>query len=186
MKSPRGFAAAVVFLIALPVALLAQTFVGGGAEVVIHAAFALGSALMAFAVFDFNTPRWIVWVGCASTGALAALFLLQGVSDVVRSASLTHLAYQVFGQQVERGLVDLFLSWCIAVLLCDSRSPTRMFGVVALAIVVGVEAHAVRLSAMGTSLDAEAPGLKLLMLLPFCWLLVESRRVGPMPPELNC
>jgi hypothetical protein len=178
MKSPRGFAAAVVFLSALPVALVYRTLVGAGTEVVIHAALALGSALMAVAMFDFRTPRGIAWAGCASTGALAAVFLLQGVSALIPSALLTHLAFQVLGQEVERGLVDLFLLWCIAVLIHDSQGLPKVLGVVAIAIVVGVEAYAIGLSVLGRSLDAEAPSLKLLMLLPFGWLLLETRGVS--------
>jgi hypothetical protein len=72
MRSPRGFVAAVVFLLALPVSLLYAMVVGAGSEIVVHAMLALGSALMAFAVFDFRTLRWISWAGCMSTGALAA------------------------------------------------------------------------------------------------------------------
>src|SRR4029453_6088698 len=70
MRSPRALAAAVVFLLALPFTLLYQVVVGGGVEVVIHAALALGSGLMSFAVFDFRTARWMAWVGSASSGAL--------------------------------------------------------------------------------------------------------------------
>ena len=78
MRSPRGFAGAVVFLLALPVTLLYQMVFGAGAEIVVHAMLGLGAALMASAVFDFRTSRWIAWAGCAATGSLAAIFLLQG------------------------------------------------------------------------------------------------------------
>src|SRR5687768_11540255 len=94
MRSPRGFVAAVVFLLALPVSLLYTMVVGVGSEIAIHAALGLGSMLMAFAVFDFRTSRWIAWVGCVSAGSLAAIFLLQGVSELIPNAGLTQLAYQ--------------------------------------------------------------------------------------------
>jgi hypothetical protein len=68
MRSPRGFAAAVVFLSALPMAALFQAIAGGDPEIVVHVALALGAALMALAVFDFRTPRWIAWTGSASLG----------------------------------------------------------------------------------------------------------------------
>src|SRR5688572_30017773 len=65
-----------------------------GVEAVVHGALALGSALMSFAVFDFKTPRLASWVGAVSTGALAAVFLLQGVSEVTHNEALTYGAYQ--------------------------------------------------------------------------------------------
>ena len=151
--------------------------VGAGAEIVIHAALALGAALMSLAVFDFRTARWIAWAGCVSTGALAAIFLLQGVSELVAHAPLTYLVYQVLGQRVEGWLVDLFLLWCIAVLLLDSQGRTRILGFVSISIAVCVEAYANGLSYLGTSLGAEAPSLKLLSLLPFGWLLLESKKI---------
>ena len=55
MKSPRGFAAAVVFLLTIPIAALCQMLVGDRAETVVHAGLALGSALLSLAVFDFKT-----------------------------------------------------------------------------------------------------------------------------------
>jgi len=75
MKSPRGFAAAVAFLLTLLIAALYQTLVGDRAAVV-HAGLALGSALLSLAVFDFRTPRWVSWIGSLSTGALAAVVLV--------------------------------------------------------------------------------------------------------------
>ncbi len=113
---------------------------------------------------------------CVSTGALAGIFRLQGVSELIPHASLTHLAYQALGQRLEGWLVDLFLLWCIVVLLLDSPGKTKMLGLVALSIVVCVEAYANGLSLLGTSLGVEAPGLKLLFLLPFTWLLLESKK----------
>lgn len=152
--------------------------VGAESEIVVHAALALGSGLMSFAVFDFRTSRWIAWAGCVSTGALAGIFLLQGVSELIPNATLTQLAYQSLGQRVEGWLVDLFLLWCIAVLLFDSQGKTKILGVIAISIVVCVEAYAHGLSVLGTSLGVESPGLKLLFLLPFSWLLLESQKTA--------
>jgi hypothetical protein len=102
MKSPRGFAAAVVFLLPLPIAALYQMLVGDDrAETVVHAGLALGSALFSLAVFDFRTARWVAWLGVVSTGSLAAVFLFQGVSELVGTSSLTYLAFQVLGQRLE-------------------------------------------------------------------------------------
>jgi len=73
---------------------------GNGVEAVIHGALALGSALMAFAVFDFKTPRWITWIGSGSTGLLACIFSLQGVSEVTHHEALTYFAHDPLGANV--------------------------------------------------------------------------------------
>lgn len=82
MRSTRGLFASSVFLLAVPLAALCQMVLGTGGGAVIHGALALGSALMAGAVFDFKAPRWATWMGSASTGVLAAVFFLQGVESV--------------------------------------------------------------------------------------------------------
>jgi hypothetical protein len=176
VKSPLGFAAAVVFLLTLPIAVLCEMLIGGRAEMVVHAGLALGSALLSLAVFDFRTARWVAWIGSASTGALAGVFLLQGVSELIGHSSLSYLAFQVFGQQLEARLVDLFTFWCVATLLIDSEGKTRILGFVALSIIVGAKLCSYGLTYLGSSLDAEAPGLKLLYLLPFAWLVFETTK----------
>ena len=176
MKSPRGFAAAVVFLLTIPIAALCQMLVGDRAETVVHAGLALGSALLSLAVFDFRTARWVAWIGSASTGALTAVFLLQGVSELIGNSSLAYLAFQVFGQRLEALLVDLFTFWCVAVLLIDSEGKTRILGFVAMSIVVGVTLYSYGLTHVGSSLDAEAPSLKLWYLLLFAWLGFETSK----------
>jgi len=177
MKSPRGFAAAVVFLLTLPTAALYQMLVGDDrAETVVHAGLALGSALFSLAVFDFRTARWVAWIGVVPTGSLAAVFLLQGVSELIGTSSLTYLAFQILGQRLEASLVDLFAFWCIAMLFIDSEGKTRILGLVAMSIVVGLKLYSYGLTYLGSSLDAEAPGLKLLYLLPFAWLLFETSK----------
>src|SRR3712207_8651100 len=55
--------------------------------------------------------------------------------------------------------------------LFRSRGKTRILGVVAMAIVVGVEVYNYVLLFLG-----EAPALTALYLLPFLWLLLESRK----------
>jgi len=104
------------------------------------------------------------------------VFLLQGVSELIQNDSLTYLAFQVFGQWLEASLIDLFTFWCIAMLLIDSQGKTRILGFVAMSIVVGVKGYSYGLTYLGSSLNAEAPGLKLLYLLPFAWLLFETRK----------
>ena len=108
---------------------------GTGAGAVIHGALALGSALMSFAVFDFKTPKWAAWLGSASTGVLAAVLFLQGLSEVIHDASLTYLAYQLLGQRLEGWLVDSFMAWCVCVvvLVVDTQTTARTLGIVAMA-----------------------------------------------------
>ena len=174
MKSPRGFLAAITFLLALPVTVLYETLFGGGAETVIHLALALGAALAAFAVFDFKTAKWITWLGCLSVGAVAVIFLLQGISHLIQNESLTYLAYSVLGQWPELLLLDLFFLWCIAALRINSQGKTRILGIVALSLIVCLELARFGLLYLGTSINAAAPSLKILYLLPFVWLLIES------------
>jgi hypothetical protein len=165
-----------VLLLALPVTFLYQLSGGDQAEAVIHMALALGAGLMSSAAFDFRTSRWIAWIGGGATGTLAAIFLLQGTSELIAAPGLRRVVYQGLGQRFEGWLVDLFLVWCVAVLLMDSQGRTRAAGIVALALAVGVEVYANGLALAGTSLNEVAPGLKLTVLLPIGWLLLESRK----------
>jgi hypothetical protein len=176
MRSPRGFLAAIVFLLALPVAVLCQVLFGSGSGVVVHLALALGSILLSFSVFDFRMPRWITWIGCVSAGALGAIFLLQGAADLTGNDSLSYVAYQVLGQWPERLLINSVISWFVAMLLIASQGKARILGFVAMSIAVCVEVYSYILIYLGTSLEAEAPTLKVLMLLPFVWLLFESTK----------
>jgi hypothetical protein len=173
MRSPRGFFAALVLLFGIPIALLGQVVFDIDVEITLHFVFALTAGLVALAVFDFKLPRWITWLGSVSSGALAAIFLLQGVSRLIPNDALFYLTYQVLGQQLESALVDGLLLWFVALLLGDSQGKTRLFGGVALALAVGSELY--RLGLM--YLSAEPAGiLKLTMLLPFIWLLLESKK----------
>ena len=176
MRSPQGFLAALFFLLAIPIAVLIQRFLGIGVEIIFHLVLAAGFALIALAVFDFKTTRWITWVGCISTGVLAVIFLLQGVSGLMQNDSLTHLAFQVLGQRLEKWLGDLLIFWFVAMLLIDSQGKTKVLGVVAMSIVVCLEVYSHSLSYLATSLEAVAPSLKVLYLLPFVWFLFESKK----------
>ena len=178
MKSTRGLYASIVFLLALPLTALSEMVFGTGEEAVIHAALALGSGLMAGAVFDFKTPRWVAWVGSISTGVLAAVFFLQGVSELTPGEWLRHIAYDVLGQQLEGWLVGLFMAWCVVVLMVDRQGAMRAVGIVALSAVACATAYGQVLEYRGTSLDAQAPALKMLWLLPFVWILFESKSVA--------
>ena len=94
MRSPRGFFAALVLLFGIPIALLGQAVFGIDVEITLHFVFALTTGLIALAVFDFKLPSWITWLGSLSSGAVAAIFLLQGVNlaDPQRCAVLSCLS----------------------------------------------------------------------------------------------
>ena len=162
VKSPRGLAGAVAFLAAVPIAALYQALFATGVEFVIHLALATGAALTASAVVDFRTTAWMRWLGGLSMGILAAIFLAQGVGEVVHNERLTYVVYQVLGQGLERWLGYGFLAWCAAVLVHDSRGVSRVLGCAAVAA-----------AALARVLD-----LSVLSLLPFVWLAVESARRG--------
>ena len=176
LRSLRGFIAAIVFLLAIPVALLCQILFGSGAGTAIHLALGTGSVLLSLAVFDFRLPSWINWIGCVSAGALAAIFLLQGVALLIHNDSLTYLAYQVLGQWPESLFPALLILWFVAMLLFDGQGKTRILGFVAMSIAVAFEVYTHTLAYLGTPIEAQPQVLRLLMLLPFVWLLFESTK----------
>ena len=137
-------------------------------------ALAVGCALLSLAVFDFETARWIAWTGCVAAGAFASIFLLQAASELIRNDSFSYFALQVLGDYPERILKTLFIFWLIAVLLTASRGKTMILGFVAMTVVVCVEVYNYVLHYLG-----EAPALTILYLLPFVWLLLESRKRQP-------
>jgi len=173
MRSPLGLLAALAFLLAFPIALGCQILLGSGAKTAVHFALAAGSVLLAFCVFDFKLPRWMNWIGCVAALALGTIFLLQGVALLIPSESLQYVAYQVLGQWPEGWLPDVVLLWFVAMLVVDSQDKSRIFGVVALSIAVCFELYSHILRFGGTS---DSGSLKLLMLLPFVWLLFESTK----------
>jgi hypothetical protein len=173
MRSPLSLLAALAFLLAVPIALGCQILFGSGAGTTIHFALAAGSLLLAFAVFDFKLPRWMNWIGCVAAFALGTIFLLQAVAQLVPNESLHYVAYQVLGQWPEGWLPDVVILWLVAMLVLDSQGKSRILGFIALSIAVCFELYSHILRYLGTS---DTGGLKLLMLLPFVWLLFESMK----------
>ena len=173
MRSPFGLLAALAFLLAVPIALGCQILFGSGAGTTIHFALATGSVLLAFAVFDFELPKWMHWIGCVAALALGTIFLLQAVALLIPSESLHYVAYQVLGQWPEGWLPDVVILWFVAMLLIDSQGKTRILGFIALSIAVCFELYSHIVRSVGTS---DTGSLKLLMLLPFVWLLFESTK----------
>jgi hypothetical protein len=173
MRSPLGLLAALAFLLALPIAIGCQILIGSGAGTAVHFALAAGCALLAFAVFDFELPRWMNWIGCAAALALGTIFLLQALAELIPMESLNYVAYQVLGQWPEGWLPDVVLLWLVAMLVLDSRGKSRILGIVVLSIAVCFELYSHILRFGGTT---DTGSLKLLMLLPFVWLLIESTK----------
>jgi|GEM_PF-1177237 len=169
MRSPRGFLASVVLVLALPVTILIQALLGSGASLTMHVALTVGCILLSLSAFDFETPAWVAWVGRVASGVFAAIFLLQAASELIRNDSISYFALQVLGNWPERVLVTLLVFWLVAVLLSGSRGKTRILGFVAMAV-VGVDAYNYVLLYLNV-----ADALAALYLLPFVWLLFESR-----------
>jgi hypothetical protein len=171
MRSPRGYLGSIVLVLALPLAVLTQVLLGSGSSLAMHVALTVGCTLVALSAFDFETPRWIAWMGRVAAGAFAAIFLLQAASELIQNDSFSHFALQVLGDWPERVLITLFALWLVGVLLSASRGKTRILGFVVMAVVVGVDACNYVLLYLG---DAHA--LAAVYLLPFVWLLLESRK----------
>ena len=181
VRSLRGVLAASVCLLAVPVALLFQLIVGSGAELVLHLVLGVGFLLTAFTVFDFAPPRWLPWVGCLSIGALGVTFLLQGISQLLHIDWLTYLAFQILGQQVEAWSGDVFLVWCSATVLLMSHGKVKLFGIGVMVLAVGAEIYSYGVRYFGSGAGGVSPLLKLVLLLPFVWLLLESSKKIPLP-----
>jgi hypothetical protein len=173
MRSPLGLLAALAFLLALPIAIGCQILFGSGAGTTIHFALAAGSVLLAFSVFDFKLPRWMNWMGCVAALALGTIFLLQALAELIRIEALHYVAYQVLGQWPEGWLPDVVLLWFVALLVLDSQGKSRILGFVVLSLAICFELYSHILRFGGTS---DTGSLKLLMLLPFVWLLFESTK----------
>jgi hypothetical protein len=174
IRSPRGFLGSIVLVSALPIAVLTQVLLGSGSSLAMHLALTVGCTLVALAAFDFETPRWVAWMGRVVAGAFAAIFLVQAASELIRNDSFSHFALQVLGNWPERVLTTLFIFWLVGVLLSASRGKTRILGFVVMAVVVGVNAYNYVLQYLG-----EPPALTAVYLLPFVWLLLESRKRQP-------
>jgi hypothetical protein len=180
MRSPQGFLGSIVLLLALPLAVLTQALFGSGSGIAIHFALAVGCVLVSLSAFDFKTPRWMAWTGCVSANAFAAIFLVQNASALIGNASFSHFANQVLGFWPEKVLLSLLIIWLVAVLLSAGRGKTKVLGFVVMAIVVCVDAYVIfGLLFLDTNAFVEMPAVRLPYLLPFVWLIFESRKRDP-------
>ena|SRR5215217_3698043 len=176
IRSPLGLLAAIAFILAVPLAFGCQVLLGSGSGIAIHLALGAGSVLLAFCVFDFKLPRWMNWAGCVAALALGTIFLLQAVALLIPNESLYYFAYGVLGQWPEVWLPDVVILWLVAMLVLDSRGKSRILGIVAMSVAASLEVYSHILTFAGTSLTEEAGTLKLLLLVPFVWLLIESTK----------
>ena len=180
MRSPRGLLGSIVLLLALPIAVLTQILFGSGSGTAIHLALTVGCLLVSFSAFDFETPRWIAWIGCVSMGAFAVIFLVQAASSLIGNDSFSYFANEVLGFWPEKLLLSLITFWLVAMLLTASRGKTRILGFVAMAIVVCAEAYVYSgLLLLGTNPFLETPVVWLPYLVPFVWLIFESIKRRP-------
>ena len=176
MRSALGLLAALTFLLGIPISFGWQILFGSGAGTMIHFFLAVGTLLLAFAVFDFKLPRWMNWIGCVAGLAVGSIFLLQAVALLIPMESLHYVAYQVLGQGLEGRLPDVVLLWFVAMLLMDSQGKSRILGFVAMSIAVASEVYKYTLVYLGTPIEAQPEMLRILMLLPFVWLLFETTK----------
>jgi hypothetical protein len=177
MRSLRGFLGSIALLLALPLAVLTQVLFGSGSGIAIHFALAVGSVLVALSAFDFGTPRLLAWIGCVSASAFAAIFLVQNASAFVGNESFSYFANNVLGLWGEKLLLSVLTIWLVAVLLTSSRGKTRILGLLVMAVVVCVDLYVnFALLFLGTNPFLETAAVKLPYLLPFVWLLLESRK----------
>ena len=179
MRSQRGFWAVVVLLLAVPAAVLSGMFFPED-ETVIHVGLGLGFVMISLAVFDFEAPGWATWVGSLASGAIAGIFFLQAASELIPNDALYDLAYGLLGQGAEGMLLYGFVFWCAAMLLSDSRDKSRVFGSVAVSLVIALGVYMYSAPLFGYE---AAEVLKVLFILPVVWLLLESKKAGQ--PEVS-
>ncbi len=175
MRSLRGLLAAAAFLLVVPLAALMSMLFDVEAEITVHFVAAVGFALLALSVFDFQTPGWLTWAACVAASVSALTYALQGVSNLLpNNDALQYVAFQLLGQQLERVLPDVMILWLVGLLLTDSKGRTKVIGVGIMAPIVGIELLSYGFSLFGGSIYDVAPLLKAAMLLPFVWFAFES------------
>lgn len=176
MRSTWSFGASVILLLALPLAILCQNIFGIEAEMVFHFELSIGFSLLM--PIDFNSPNWITRLGRAASFFLGWIFALQFLAQLTDVEFLNWLGFQILGQWPESLFVDLLLIWLVGLLLTDSAGKTRILGFICVPPAVAVKIYSYILPAVGTTLDEQLAALKILLLLPFVWLLFESKRNG--------
>jgi hypothetical protein len=73
-----------------------------------------------------------------------------------------------------------FLVWCGATVLLISHGKVNLFGIGVMALAVGAEIYSCGVRYIGSGAGGVSPLLKLVLLLPFVWLLLESSKKIPL------
>ena len=162
-------------MLSYPLAVATELLFGRGGDTVIHLMMGTGFVIFATSVFDFDLPRWVNVIGAAAAGAFGAIFLMQGVSDLTHLEGVRYLAFDVLGHEVERLLPDVVYIWFVALLLGASQGKSRVLGWVVMLTVVGLEIATLASLLLGVPMAS----VKVLVLLPFVWLLFESAKKRP-------
>jgi len=177
MTSTRGIASAAFMLLAIPATLASQALGAWAPVIVIHVFLGASMLALAVAVFDFPLPRWVNVIGAASAAAFGAIFLLQALSLSLND-SLDFIAFKILGQAPELLLPIGILFWFAALLLRASRGRTRYVGWVIVPAVIGLQAALF----IGLLTGIEVANLKVVFMLPFVWLLLESAKRAAVLP----
>lgn len=77
MRSQRGFLAALVLFLALPITVLYQILVGGGADTVVHVMLATGSLLLAAPALKLLYLLPFVWLFFESNKKISSVHSLK-------------------------------------------------------------------------------------------------------------
>jgi hypothetical protein len=172
-RSPAAIASGVIMLAALPFAILTALTFGGGDGVVVHVLFGFGMTFLLLATRDFRMPTAITWIGRAGIAGLGLIFFLQGLADAVPWPPIVTVAYDVFGQVIERVSIYPILAWFAGLLAFDSAGKTKVMGALVLGLLVAVEIHSLVTMLMGGMPDIL---LRALYLLLFAWLALEGMK----------
>jgi hypothetical protein len=151
-------------------------FGDAGNNIAIHSMLGLGTLLAASAVFDFETPAWIKWLGFLPTAVLGVVFSLQALTEIVQNDALRYVAYDILGQGLEGWLIDAFVLWALAAVLLVSRGKTRILGLVTISAAILTEVYRYGVLATGGSMSDVPGAWKLVVLSVFVWLFVQSTR----------
>jgi hypothetical protein len=173
IQSRSGLWGSLLIVAMVPLAVLYQMLFSSGVDTFVHWILASGAVLLALATRDFERiPGWIHAVGTLAATTLALIFMLQGLSHLVASDWLTRLAYGTLAEWPEPWLLRVFLfGWGGALLVLHSTGKTRIFGIVALLCVLGMELYRFAAPTFGWVYPEV---LRATYLLPFVWLIVES------------
>ena len=171
MRSVLGFAGSLIVLAGVVIGLSSAIILNAGGSEILHLALGGGFVLLALAVFDFRQPAWVKWGAAVPMMILAGIFTIQGLADLTRSPLLADIAYANLGQTGEKLLGDIFIAWCLALVIFDSTGRTRWLGFACIAVVVVVEVYFYWTQATGGDVN---DALKLLYAPLFIWLALES------------